>query len=149
MELALRHSLTDHQVEQLVELYQNEWWSRGRDAASVQQMLSSTDVVFVLVEPSADRLAAFARVLTDRVYFAIVLDVIVAPRLRGRQLGRRLIDAICAHPHVGRVQSLELVCQPALVPFYRKLGFTDQVGASTLMRRTAAPHLAGLPGGSA
>ena len=149
MELALRHSLTDCHIEQLVELFRNEWWSRGRDTASVQEMLSSTDLVFALVEPSADRLGAFARVLTDRVYFAIVLDVIVAPSLRGQQLGRRLIDAICAHPHLARVQSLELVCQPALTPFYRKLGFTDQVGASTLMRRTAAQHLTGFPGGAA
>ena len=83
MELALRHSLTDYRIEQLLELFRNEWWSRGRDTASVHEMLSSTDLVFALVEPSTDRLGAFARVLTDRVYFAIVLDVIVAPSLRG------------------------------------------------------------------
>ena len=36
----------------------------------------------------------------------------------------------------------ELVCQPDLMPFYRRWGFTERVGGSTLMRkrRPAADH---------
>ena len=34
-------------------------------------------------------------------------------------------------------QLIELVCQPELIDFYRRWGFTDHVGASRLMRRAA------------
>jgi hypothetical protein len=50
------------------------------------------------------------------------------------------MDTIVGHARLAGVQSLELVCQPALVPFYRRWGFTDRVGGSGLMRRTSDPR---------
>jgi hypothetical protein len=52
-----------------------------------------------------------------------------------------LLDSIVNHPMLVDVRSVELVCQPNLVPFYRRWGFTDQVGQSQLLRRTADPAL--------
>lgn len=37
---------------------------------------------------------------------------------------------------------------PDLMPFYRRWGFTDQVGRSRLMRRTSDPRLTNKSGGS-
>jgi len=73
----------------------------------------------------ADSLAAFARVLTDRTYLALVLDVIVAPEYRGGGLGRLLVERICSEPALQKVASIELVCQPELMPLYRAWGFTE------------------------
>ena len=99
-------------------------------------MLAGSDLVFAVVDPDTDRLAAFARVLTDDTYLALVLDVVVSPDRRADGLGRLLMDAIVAHPRVAAAESVELVCQPELVDFYRRWGFTDAVGRSLLMRRT-------------
>ena len=140
-DLELRHNLSEGQVDELVSLYQGEWWSRERDAASVRRMLSSSDLIFAFVERGSGRLAAFARILTDQTYLVLVLDVIVASAFRRQGVGTRLVQSICGHPDLAEAQSIELVCQPELVEFYRKLGFTDQVGSSTLMRRTTAGHL--------
>lgn len=143
LDLEVRNSLNEGQVEELVELYQGEWWSKGRDIADVEEMLSETSLIFAFVEGSSNRLAAFARVLTDGVYIALLLDVIVDRRLRGHGVGKRLIELICSDPRLSKVQSLELVCQPELISFYEQAGFTNRVGGSTLMRRTAAEHLKG------
>ena len=86
-------------------------------------------------------LVAFARVLTDRTYVALVLDVIVAPALRRAGLGSLLVERICADPALAGVASIELVCQPQHVAFYRHFGFTEKVGGSQLLRRTADPAL--------
>jgi predicted GNAT family N-acyltransferase len=99
-------------------------------------MLAGSQLAFALVDPETDRLAAFARVLTDDAYLALVLDVVVSANRRGDGLGRMLMDAIVSHPRVAAVESIELVCQPELVEFYRRWGFTDDVGRSLLMRRT-------------
>ncbi|WP_165824271.1 GNAT family N-acetyltransferase [Micromonospora globispora] len=81
--------------------------------------------------------------LTDATYLAIILDVIVAPAVRGTGVGAMIIDAALGHPRVADVKSIELVCQPDLIAFYRRWGFTDQVGQSRLMRRSADPSLIG------
>jgi ribosomal protein S18 acetylase RimI-like enzyme len=83
----------------------------------------------------------FARVLTDGVYLAVVLDVVVADDCRNNGLGGSLMEAILGHPQVSRVRSIELVCQPDLIAFYRRFGFTDQVGHSRLLRKSADPIL--------
>jgi predicted GNAT family N-acyltransferase len=130
-----------HEVspEEVLALFKSAWWTASRDLDGVNRMLERSDVVFALrVE---DRLAGFARVLTDGVYLAMVLDVIVAPQHRGRGFGAALMEAIVNDPNVSGARSVELVCQPDLMPFYRRWGFSDEVGRSRLMRRTADPAL--------
>ena len=143
----LRHSLSDHLVEHLQRLFDGEWWTRGRSLADVRRMLAASGRIVALVEPASsgadERLLGFARVLTDETYVALVLDVIVAPEARGCGLGRRLLEEILADERVASARSVELVCQPELLPFYREFGFTDEVGASRLMRRTRDPALLG------
>ncbi|HEX5117030.1 MAG TPA: GNAT family N-acetyltransferase [Pseudonocardiaceae bacterium] len=105
-------------------------------------MLAASDLTLAVVDRESGRLVGFARVLADDVYLAVVLDVIVAPAWRAAGLGAMLMDAVVGHPRLAGVRSIELVCQPELIPFYRRWGFTDQVGPSRLMRGTADPLLA-------
>ena len=128
--------LTDSQIEQLWGLYQGEWWTRGRVLEDIRRVLEHSDVVVAFAESDTGRLAAFARILTDYVFKALVFDVIVAPAHRGTGAGRMLLDAIVAHPALRAVRHFELYCLPELVPFYRKWGFTDDLGALRFMRRS-------------
>ncbi len=127
--------LTQDQVNDLVALYQSEWWTKGRRTEDVRRMLDHSDLLFGCCEPGTEQLVAFARVLTDRVYKAIIFDVIVAESFRGTGLGRHLMQTIVGHPELRRVQHLELYCLPELIPFYRQFGFTDDLGTLTFMRR--------------
>ena len=63
--------------------------------------------------------------------------------MRGLGLGNLLMETIVNHPKVSRIRSVELVCQPEVVPFYQRFGFSDRVGRSRLMRRTSEPVLTG------
>lgn len=137
----VRHRLSPAQTDELLHLYAGEWWSARRTKGDVARMLRSSDLLFAVIERRSDTLAAFARVLTDSTYLALVLDVIVAPGHRERGLGRLLMESICSHRTLRVVTSIELVCQPELVPFYRKWGFSERVGRSQLLRRTADPAL--------
>jgi predicted GNAT family N-acyltransferase len=108
---------------------------------AIERMLEGSDVVAGLVDRASDQLVGFARAITDGTFLALVLDVIVAPAFRGSGLGARLMDELLARPELADVDSIELVCQPELVAFYRRWGFTDSVGRSLLMRRTSNPML--------
>ncbi len=106
-------------------------------------MLSASDVVVGLLEAESNELVGFARAITDQTYLAVVLDVIVDPAHRGCGLGARLLDELLARPELAEVENIELVCQPELVAFYRRSGFTEEVGRSLLMRRSSNPLLVG------
>jgi predicted N-acetyltransferase YhbS len=132
----------DH-LDALMSLFANEWWTSRRTIADVQRMIAGSDLVFSAVDDSSGALIGFARVLTDWVYLASVLDVVVALEARERRVGSALMESVVTHPRLQDVRSVELVCQPDLIPFYRRFGFTDTVGQSRLMRRTADPTLIG------
>ena len=107
----------------------------------IRKLLVNSDIIFALSDSESDELLAFSRVLTDDTYFALIFDVIVAPKLRGEGVGRLLMSSVMSHPRVACVKSVELVCQPELVSFYRKWGFTENVGRSLLMRCTGDTSL--------
>jgi ribosomal protein S18 acetylase RimI-like enzyme len=127
--------------DELLALFQSAWWTAARTPEAIERMLEGSDVVIGLVDSESDRLVGFARAITDRIFLAVVLDVIVAPDFRGRGLGASLMDELLARPELADVDSIELVCQPELVDFYRRWGFTDSVGRSRLMRRSSNPLL--------
>jgi len=129
------HHLTNDQVLDLERMYQSEWWTKGRALPDIRRMLENTDVIVAFCDSESQRLIAFARVITDYVFKALILDVIVDATHRGKDLGRALMDAIAEHPELRRVRHFELYCLPELLPFYRKWGFTDELGELRFMRR--------------
>ena len=88
--------LTGEQIVQLWGMYQGEWWSRGRRLDDVRRAVQHSDLIFAFCDPDTGGLAAFARVLTDFVYKAVIFDVIVAREYRNLGVGRMLLDAITA-----------------------------------------------------
>lgn len=118
----------------LMELYRHEWWTNQRRDRAVARMLEHTDLVVGACTDPGDRLVGFTRVLTDRTYKALILDVIVAQSHRGTGLGRRLIDYVLDHPMLAEVAHIELYCKPELIPFYEQWGFTASLPGVNLMR---------------
>jgi GNAT superfamily N-acetyltransferase len=108
----------------LLELYRHEWWTGARREDDVARMLQQTDLVVGVCTDPDGQLVGFTRVLTDRVYKALVFDVIVAPAHRGTGLGRRLVQYVLDHPMLGEVRHIELYCKPELIPFYERWGFS-------------------------
>lgn len=131
------HTLADHHVAQLMALYRNEWWTHERTVDDVRRMLAHSDVIVGFEEADSGDLAAFARVLTDFTYKALIFDVIVRPDCRGAGLGKALMDEICRDARLASVKHFELYCTPELKPFYEQWGFTADLGDISLMRRLA------------
>ncbi|NUT05579.1 MAG: GNAT family N-acetyltransferase [Hamadaea sp.] len=133
--------LDERRIPQLAALYAETWWAGDRTETEIAGLVRGSDLVVGLVRRADDRLVGFCRVLTDWAYVALIFDVVVAGDVRGQGLGDRLLGEVVARPELSAVRSLELVCRPDLVGFYRRWGFTDEVGGSRLMRRTTDPRL--------
>lgn len=70
-----------------------------------------------------DRMAGFARIVTDRTHFAWLADFVVMPELRGRGVGYQMMHAILSH-HSLRGLTINLVTRDAQ-NFYARFGFTE------------------------
>ncbi|MEJ3746266.1 N-acetyltransferase [Actinomycetes bacterium KLBMP 9797] len=79
--------LDEGHVADLMALFAQAWWAKSRTHDDVRQMLANSDIVAGLARPADGRLLAFARVLTDFTYLALILDVVVAADARGHGLG--------------------------------------------------------------
>jgi predicted GNAT family N-acyltransferase len=127
------HALDEAQIGQLHALYQNEWWTRGRSLDATRRCVTGSQICIGLVDGKG-KLAAFARVITDFTFKALIFDVIVAKAARGAGLGQRLFDEITGHDRLRQVRHFELYCLPELFGFYRRFGFSENVGEVRLMR---------------
>ena len=133
--------LTDKQIDDLMKMYQSEWWTIGRERADVEVMLKHSSIIVGFCEADTRKLVAFGRVLTDYVDKALVFDVIVESSLRGSGLGAALIDRIVRHDLLKAVRHFELYCRADMVPFYRKWGFSDWLDDLRFMRLIGQPGL--------
>jgi GNAT superfamily N-acetyltransferase len=127
--------INDRRRAELLELYRHEWWTNQRREEEVERMLQHTDLVVGVCADPGGELVAFARVLTDRIYKALVFDVIVAQTHRHAGLGRLLIEYVLDHPMLAQVAHVELYCRPELIPFYERWGFTASLPGVNLMRK--------------
>ena len=80
--------------------------------------------------------AGFARAVTDGATFAWIADVFVLPAHRGRGLGKRLVEAVLAHPDVVGARRVLLGTQDAH-SLYERFGFAvvDHPERYLLLRR--------------
>ena len=83
-------------IAQLHELYQQEWWTKGRTLEETKNCVAGSQVCIGLVDANDD-LIGFARVLTDFTFKALIFDVIVR---KDSQVGwaRLCAHAVSLHP---------------------------------------------------
>ena len=128
------HQLNDRQIDQLVALYQPEWWTSHRTRAGVEEMLQHSSILFGLVDERND-LVGFMRLLTDFVYRGTLYDVIVREDLRGKGLCGLLLDAVVTHPRCRSIERIDLMCKPEKEGLYERFGWETVRGEILTMRR--------------
>lgn len=123
MDVEVIRDVPPERADELVALYDTwEWWA-DRDETRVAAAIDGSDAVVGLEDDGL--LVASARAITDGVYYAKIYDVIVDADRRGEGLGQRVVDVLLDHPALADVDHANLLCEPDLVPFYRRCGFSE------------------------
>ena len=73
-------------------------------------------------------LVAWCAILSDGVRHAVLLDVIVHPRWRGRGVGRALVERAVAHIAAAGITIVHVDFTPANAGFYERCGFMVGLG---------------------
>jgi GNAT superfamily N-acetyltransferase len=97
------------------------YWAQGRSPEVVRRSIEGS-LPFGLYH--GERLAGFARVVTDYATFAWLADVFILEEFRGRGLGHWLVETILAHPELQGFRRWVLATKDAH-EIYRRFGFQD------------------------
>lgn len=95
--------------------------------------LRGSEVAILAIDEAADRVVGFVTAVGDGALAAFIPFLEVLPAYRQRGIGRELVRRA-----VGRLAdrySIDLVCDPDLVPFYEALGFARLTAMAIRDRR--------------
>lgn len=102
-------------------LCNKSYWAKGRSLGKVKKSIDNS-MCFGLYDNS-DKMLGFARVVTDKVVFAYLMDVFILEEHQRKGLGKMLVKHVIEHPELqvrfwllGTVNSHD---------FYKRLGFIE------------------------
>lgn len=101
-------------------LSEQSYWAKGRSWELVEKSIQNS-LCFGVFD-GQNKQVAFARVATDYVVFAWLMDVFVVERLKGLGIGKMLIDYVIKHPELAEVNAIGLRTSDAH-GLYEKFGF--------------------------
>lgn len=116
-------SLTPDQLASLVRLISKSYWAEGRTVS--EQALLNQGSHLVIAKCESQRVLAFARVSWVSSGTAYLADVIVSPEVRGKGLGKALMERVMSHPRIKTTPKVILYTKDAQ-GFYEKFGFREK-----------------------
>ena len=129
---------TDHarlDLDLVCGFLQGSYWAEGIPRETLKASIRNSLAFGVYGEEGGQ--VGFARVVTDGVRFAYLSDLFILENVRGKGLGKWLMEAIYAHEGLGDVERWFLITRDAQ-DFYRPLGFED-APPGIVMLRSAVP----------
>lgn len=107
------------------------YWAAGRTIAEVQTTIAHSFCFGIYL---GDKQIGFARVITDYVVFAYVMDVSITEEYRGKGYSSLLIDNMMNEPQLKNIQIWRLATTDAHF-LYRKFGFKELAHPEKLMEK--------------
>ncbi|CAN1548808.1 NAT_SF domain containing protein [Flavobacteriaceae bacterium] len=107
------------------------YWAAGRTMDEVQKTIDSSICFGIYLE---DKQIGFARVITDYVVFAYVMDVFIIEEHRGKGYSSVLISAMMEEPSLKEVKIWRLATKDAHF-LYEKFGFNALAYPERMMEK--------------
>lgn len=107
------------------------YWAAGRTIEEVQTTIEHSFCFGIYLD---DQQIGFARVITDYVVFAYLMDVFIDEKHRGNGYSSMLIEAMMNEPELKQIKIWRLATTDAHF-LYRKFGFNSLAHPEKLMEK--------------
>lgn len=124
----------DMNLDSIYDFISNSYWGALRTIEEQNTALQNS-INFGLFYN--DTQIAYARVMTDKVFFAYLLDVFVIEQHQGKGYSKLLIDKILNYPELKNIDKWMLATKDAH-NLYEKFGFETVKDSSKLMDKMSA-----------
>ncbi|RKY94942.1 MAG: N-acetyltransferase [Ignavibacteriae bacterium] len=103
------------------QIISNSYWAKGRSFEEVKRSIDNSICYGIYI---ADKQVGFARVLTDFVTIAYLMDVFIIKEYRGQELSKKLLDEVLLDSRFENVKKWVLATADANT-LYKKFGFHE------------------------
>ena len=108
---------------------QNALWAKDRNIGQIKTMLANSNVIITLWKKN--NLVGFGRATTDKVYRAVLWDIVVSKDLQRIGLGKVLVEELLKDKKIYSAEKVYLMTTDSK-DFYKQLGFKVNIN-QTLM----------------
>ncbi len=105
-------------IDVVHQMLKSSHWAKDRSREDVERSIINSLCFSLLL---GEEQIGFARVLTDTMAYAIILDMVIREDFRGLGLGKWLVQCICDHPEVTSLK--QVLWTSSAEKFYRKSEF--------------------------
>ena len=113
----------------------NSYWAKGRSLEKVELSIMNSDCYGIYM---GENQIGFARIVTDLVTIAYLLDVFILEEHRGKGYSKKLLAVIFENPKYRTVQKWRLASKDAQ-SLYAKFGFTPVTSHKNQMEKITKP----------
>jgi|ERR1019366_1624297 GNAT superfamily N-acetyltransferase len=107
-------------------LFETTGWNREYHL-SAQDLHNAVRCSWYLIAAyDRDRLVAPGRVISDGVFHALIVDVIVSPEYQEQGLGSSIMRRLLERCREGHIRDVQLFCARGKANFYGRLGFVSR-----------------------
>ena len=109
---------------------QNAFWAKNRNKKQIRKMLSNSSVIVTIW--SQEKLIGFGRATTDKVYRAVLWDIVISKKSQRLGLGKIILEALLNDKNIKSVERVYLMTTNS-TNFYKQLGFKQNSQQSLLL----------------
>ncbi len=113
------------------QIISNSYWAKGRSFEEVKRSIDNSICYGIYI---ADKQVGFARVLTDFVTIAYLMDVFIIEEQRGNGLSKILLEEVLFDSRFENVKKWVLVTKDAH-SLYEKFGFGEMKNSEKYMEK--------------
>ena len=101
-------------------LNENTTWANQRNKSDLKKMLSSSEVI--VSAWANNRLIGFGRATSDKVYRAVLWDIVVEKKHQELGIGKKIVKLLLSSQPISKVEKIYLMTTN-FENFYTKMGF--------------------------
>ncbi len=109
---------------------QNAFWAKNRSQAQIKEMLANSNVIVTIWNKT--NLIGFGRATTDKVYRAVLWDIVISKKSQRTGLGKTILEALLNDKKIQSVEKVYLMTTKSSA-FYKQLGFRENPSQSLLL----------------
>ena len=118
-------------IEKLQVLFnKNTFWAKDRTKDQIKQMLANSNVIITLW--NKNNLVGFGRATTDRVFRAVLWDIVVSKDLQRVGLGKVIVEELLKNKKINSAEKIYLMTTDRQ-DFYKQLGFRVNTNQSLMI----------------
>lgn len=112
--------------QEFFDLFETTGWNQNKPLDQGQMFTAISRSWFAVSAYENNQLVGFGRVISDGIYHALIVEMIVHPDFQQRGIGSQLLNMLVRRCREADIKQIQLFCARGKAGFYQKHGFKER-----------------------